>query len=364
MKNILQAQYIALSLLAAGLAMPALSQPGKPTIIEFDVPGAATGAYQGTQPWMINALGMVVGVYTLPSGGANGFVRAPDGTFTTFAVPGAAITVPVSINSKGQITGSSCVNGICTCFLRDPDGEFTQFYVPGTGEGQNDDAYGWNINESGEIAGYYIDGNGAWHSFVRAPDGAITTFEAPGASIIPGFGTYTAYSDGLNAEGAIVGWYALDDTGLTRSFLRHPNGNFTVFDPPGTSEGPNQGSNATGINELLEVAGAYDDANTVLHGYVRYPNGKFVTFDVPGATGTYPQNINAVGEIDGVYFDANGANHGFVRTPWGKILKFDPPDAGTGAGQGTFPGANNVEGVVPGYYLDANNVLHGFLWRR
>ena|SRR2546422_866484 len=53
-----------------------------------------------------------------------GFLRAPNGTFTTFDVPGSnsgdgAGTVPASINSSGTITGTYFVNlNISHCFVR------------------------------------------------------------------------------------------------------------------------------------------------------------------------------------------------------------------------------------------------------
>src|SRR5207247_9637091 len=49
----------------------------------------------------INAKGQITG-----DGGAIGsFLRQPDGTVTTFAVPNASLTYPIGINSSTQITG-------------------------------------------------------------------------------------------------------------------------------------------------------------------------------------------------------------------------------------------------------------------
>ena len=98
MKNMKQARLLGFTLLVSGMATPALAQPHKPTIIEFDAPGAGTGPYQGTFPQDINDAGAIIGF----TDGGNGFVRNPDGTFTSFVVAGAEITVPESINSKGR----------------------------------------------------------------------------------------------------------------------------------------------------------------------------------------------------------------------------------------------------------------------
>jgi len=362
-----QARYLSLTLLVAGMTLPVLAQPHQPTIIGFDAPGAATGAYQGTAPQDINAAGVIIGFYVTPAGGANGFVRAPDGTFTSFAVAGAAITVPESINPKGEIAGYSCFNAFCTSFLRTRGGDLISFEVPGVGGGPGQGALALNINSAGEIAGQYTDGNNVTHGFVRAPGGAITDFDAPGAGTDPYEGTYMATYDfeGLNPEGALVGFYTNNTTGLTHSYVRAPDGSFITFDPPGAGQGPGQGSAAVGINPAGEVSGVYnDDVNGALHGYLRYPGGKFITIDVPGATGTFAQNMNAAGGINGDWYDTNGLSHGFVRTPGGAIIKFDAPDAGTASGQGTIVGGINNRGEVTGVYIDSNNVQHGFLWKR
>ena len=59
------------------------------TITTFDIPGAGTGAFQGTFPGGINPAGTIPGTYTDSSGVNHGFVRARDGTVTTFDIPDA-----------------------------------------------------------------------------------------------------------------------------------------------------------------------------------------------------------------------------------------------------------------------------------
>ena len=91
MHNVKQTPFLSMILLAAGMAMPALAQLEGPTIIEFDAPGAGTGAYQGTAAVQINPSGWITGWYFTGSGsvGAYGFVRTPDGNFQSFRPPGA-----------------------------------------------------------------------------------------------------------------------------------------------------------------------------------------------------------------------------------------------------------------------------------
>ena len=113
------------------------------TII-FDAPGAdlTPGDYNGTYSSGINALGVIAGSYQGVDTVFHGFVRRPDGQFTTFEAPGADTiagsyngTSPSSINDLGVITGSFYdASGLSHGFLRTPDGRFTTFDVPGAGE--------------------------------------------------------------------------------------------------------------------------------------------------------------------------------------------------------------------------------------
>jgi hypothetical protein len=83
-----------------------------------------------------------------------GFVRAPDGTITTFDA------LPNANNPIGTITGVRFPHG----FVLAPDGTFTRFDVPSafitlpTG-----------ITPNGIIAGSYIDESFVFHGFVRIP---------------------------------------------------------------------------------------------------------------------------------------------------------------------------------------------------
>ena len=95
----------------------------KNKIVTFDVPGAGTGASQGTFPEGISA-GVIIGNYIDAEGANHGFVRAPDGKFTYFDVPGAGTgsgqgTIPMTNNAAGEITGAYFDdNGALHAFLR------------------------------------------------------------------------------------------------------------------------------------------------------------------------------------------------------------------------------------------------------
>ena len=57
-------------------------------IITFDAPGAGTGPQQGTLAYAINQAGTIAGYYFDSNPVTHGFLRAPDGSFTTFDAPG------------------------------------------------------------------------------------------------------------------------------------------------------------------------------------------------------------------------------------------------------------------------------------
>src|ERR1051325_3880197 len=83
-------------------ASQAQSRSPAPTIVTFNVPGAGTGPFQGTLVTAVNAAGArstfssninpagtIAGDFTDANDVHHGFVRAFDGTFTTFDAPGA-----------------------------------------------------------------------------------------------------------------------------------------------------------------------------------------------------------------------------------------------------------------------------------
>jgi hypothetical protein len=121
-------------------------------------------------------------------------------------------------------------------FLRAPDGTFTTFDPPGSGATQ---AYG--INPAGAITGYYCDARfQVCHGFLRAPDGTFTTFDPPGS-----FPYTLPY--GNNSAGAITGRYYDASFTIGHGFLRAPDGTFTTFDPPGSVETDPSGINPAGV---------------------------------------------------------------------------------------------------------------------
>jgi hypothetical protein len=55
---------------------------------------------------------------------------------------------------------------VCHGFLRAPDGKLTTFDAPGAGTGYGQGTWGYWINKSGAITGYYCDAI-TCHGFLR-----------------------------------------------------------------------------------------------------------------------------------------------------------------------------------------------------
>ncbi len=85
----------------------------------------------------------------------HGFLRAPNGSFTTIDAPGSVGTFPSSINPAGAITGLylDVTGSVVHAFLRAPNGSFTTFDAPGSLY----QTQPTSINPSGAITGYYYD---------------------------------------------------------------------------------------------------------------------------------------------------------------------------------------------------------------
>ena len=96
---------------------------------------------------------------------SHGFLRTPNGTFTTFDVPDATTTYPGAINSRGCVTGYAQIpHG---AFYRMRNGTFTTFDVPDASA-----TIPSAINPTGVITGYYTDASGDLansYGFLRIP---------------------------------------------------------------------------------------------------------------------------------------------------------------------------------------------------
>lgn len=330
-----------------------------------DVPGAGTAYGQGTILVGATSSLLASGFYVDPGNNSHGFVRAPDGTISTFDVGGATSQTSVWwMNNRGDLAGDydDPDTGVLKCFLRTAGGTVEQF--DGSEAGTDSDVE--RIDNAGSIVGEYYDATGAFHGYVRAKNGAIAQFDAPDAG--------TGYLQGteafdVNRAGIISGPY-YDANNVAHGYLRAADGTFTEFDVPGAGAGPNQGTIANIIDDKGAVAGTYIDSSDVLHGFLRVSDGAITTFDAPGAgtgyqQGTWPVDIADHGKIVGWYQDSNSVYHGFERSKNGAIVEFDAPGAEPGRGPYFGPGTLAItvakHNVIGGWDEDSAGVYHGYL---
>jgi hypothetical protein len=316
-------------------------------IIVFPTPFGTIAKH--TVPTSINEQGEIAGYYTEGAGDTpHGFVRAAEGgTITSFDVPGSFHgTFAFSINAAGAITGYFNTPPLPPLgirpsgFVRNPEGNFTTFDPPGSISTMPQ-----SINARGAITGYYNESNLLIHGFVRESNGTITSFDPPES--------ISTMAVGINANGTITGYFQVANMRV-HGFIRHPKGTIVRFDPPEST-----GTIVAGINNAGTITGYYTVASGRTFGFVRDTHGRFTSFD-PGFS-TFPTSINNDGAITGYTTEPPlGAAHGFVRAPGGAITSFDPPTLATGcfpvAGSSTDPTSINDNGVITGLLSCLNAV--------
>lgn len=304
----------------------------------------APGAQKGTLALAINSSSAVTGWFRDAKGNYNAFVRAPDGTYTTFTAEGEQ-SEGIAINRHGTVAGLDFTSSLSFShgFLRTASGKIKSF------DPENSTVvFVGGITDKGTITGTWYDSNILPHGYLLAKDGTLTTFDAPG-----NVGTE---ANGLNENGDVAG-VAFDSGNTAHGYVRQAGGSLAQFDAPDAATGGSNGTYATAINAHGVVAGYAKTSSLSQRAFVRDTGGTLTEFDVPGASGAGAQAvaINRRGEIAGSFVDPKGHTEGFVRAPNGNIETFALPHAKL-----TQPLGVNDDGVVTGYFKDkAGN--HGFL---
>jgi len=233
------------------------------SFITFTPPGpCATTVDNGCFTWGaqgINDVGMVAGSYLTNDRVYRSFIRYPDGRLETFAAPGATNVAGSYggtmvdgyarvINQLGAVTGIyTDTNGVTHGFVRWPNGTFSTFDVSGPGIAQPvQGTFPQSINDLGVVVGWFLDANGVFHGFTWQSNGKMVTFDAPDADTMPGSYSGTLAVN-LNIFGEIVGIY-YDAENHGHCFVRYPDGKIWEFDPPDyVNDAEAFGINAEGV---------------------------------------------------------------------------------------------------------------------
>jgi hypothetical protein len=251
------------------------------TFATFDAPGIGVLGI-GIFTSSINPAGTTAGTYADANFVLHCFLRGSDGTVSRCDAPGADTnpadfpngTQAVAINPEGVILGQyTDTNQNNHGYLRAAEGSFTTFDPPGNIMASNfSGGIALAMNPAGVIAGTYfqiISGNpfgGNFRVFIRATDGTFTTFDAA---------TYPpcciwSFASGINPAGAIIGFFN-DGFNKNHGFLRASNGTVTLLDVPAAGTGDFQGTMPVSITPNGVVMGHYSDANSVIHGFLFLP---------------------------------------------------------------------------------------------
>ncbi len=116
----------------------------------------------------VNAAGAVVGSYVNADGIPHGFIRHPDGSFTTIDLPKMPNLEFLFVNTITDfgVIGfrAKAVNDILRSYILLPDGTLYEVRLPGSIS-----TVVRNVNQDGSIIGYYDLADGRRHGFVGRP---------------------------------------------------------------------------------------------------------------------------------------------------------------------------------------------------
>jgi hypothetical protein len=194
----------------------------KGTITELpDAPNAGTGADQGSQCIGINNKGDLSGGIIDSNDNATAYIRH-NGSYEEFQAPGAGTgpgqgTTATEIDDQGWVVGQVIdADDVMHGFIRDPDGNFTSVDAPDAGTGPGQGTVAVEHREGGWAIGEYIDSNDVSHGYYRKTNGKIVEFDPPGAGDA---GTYFVISSNMAHQ--IVGAFR-DDNAVRHGFIRNP----------------------------------------------------------------------------------------------------------------------------------------------
>lgn len=200
-----------------------------------------------------------------------------------------------------------------------------------------------DINNHGQMAGYFTDDEGTGHGFVR-DEGVFTPIDFPGAG-------GTTVGEVLD-DGTMVGTYTDvgDDPFTSHGFVLE-DGAFTTIDLPDALA-----TSVSSMNNEGQMLGTFVDADGGVHGFL-LKDGEVTPIDFPGATVTIANKLNDKGQAVGYFSETDATlpvtrSRGFVRDDNGAFTRIDAPDAGP---VGTVPVGINNDTTVVGAYVGSDD---------
>jgi Cu/Zn superoxide dismutase len=292
----------------------------------------------------------------------------PHGTggYVSENFPGSVQTQVTGLNDKGDTVGfwssmnnANLVNDNFGFYKLNGHGFHTVVFP--TGDNANppvDQLLG--INNHDVTVGFYTNGQGSNRGYTF--NIKTKTFTRV---LVPGYPTGVAgpslTAAAINDSGDVAGFY-VDKAGKTDAFLAYYHGKFRTLDFPGASA-----TQALGVNDHNEVVGDYtvgSGTTATMHGFTWTPDGGFATVDDPHGAGTTTINgVNNEGDLVGFYVDGAGNTDGFLAKPLRKttvkvnLMAMPQGTVSVGASGGQDTVAITMFGLTPG--SSHTVLLHG-----
>ncbi len=200
------------------------------------------------------------------------------------------------------------------------------------------------INSQGQVAGYSLTENNAWHAFFWDPVRGMTDLGT--------LGGIASYADYINSQGQVAG-HLVTINNYVHAFFWDPVSGMKDLGTLGGTD-----SYAFGINDKGQITGysAIDGGN---HAFFWDPkDGQMVDLGTLGGSASYADYINSQGQVAG-RLSTSAGDHVFFWDP----ISSQMTDLNTMGGSNSyFAGLNNL-GQVAGYsQMTGNNAVHAFFW--
>ena len=255
------------------------------------------------------------------------------GIIKTLDFPGAASTAPEDINDSGEVVGFyTDANNLSHGFLYE-HGQFTPHDVQGSTATQIR-----GVNNGGDLVGFYWDDQNNLHGFWDH-QGQVTMLDL--------FGVNQTFPTGINDQGTIVGLF-IDNNQVGHYFV-YANNQAVQLDIPNVTI-QNDSTAWPKINNGGSIVGSVTDNNTGELRAALISNSSWMLFNVNGEN-SRGRAINSSGAITGFYA---GSASGYVLRN-GAITLMQVPGALT-----TSPLGINNHQQITGAYVDAIGT-HGFI---
>ena len=267
----------------------------------------------------VNNEGVIAGYFGSGAQGHpnQGYLRWPNGAFTSENFPGSVQTQVTGLNDEGVTVGFwSKMNNASQ--VNDNFGFFSvggRFYSVNFPTGDNasppvDQLLG--VNDHDVAVGFYTNGQGSNRGYTYSiRTRTFTRVLVPGAPAGQAGPSLTAAA--INNYGDVAGFYNRTSSQVD-AFLRLHYGRFITLAVPGASM-----TQALGVNDHDEVVGVYttgSGSNAQMHGFTWRPGYGFRTVDDPHGVGATTINgVNDAGDLVGFYTDSAGNTDGMIALP-------------------------------------------------